>query len=170
MAQALVKSNGEPEAAGTSTADLVKAMLVAVVLGAGSGAAFGYFAIPAGIAPPPAEDAKPVNVAPQTPASNRFPADALEITIPSIIADLSGEPKSRVRLDSSIVAVHGTPETTLLKNEVREDIITYLKGLSVADIQGVRGFQNLREQLEDRARVRGRGAILGLLVGGFVIE
>jgi flagellar FliL protein len=66
--------------------------------------------------------------------------------------------------------VHGTPDSTLLKNEVREDIIAYLKGLTVADIQGVRGFQNLREQLEDRARIRGRGAILGLLIGGFVIE
>jgi flagellar FliL protein len=66
--------------------------------------------------------------------------------------------------------VHGTSEASLLKNEVREDVIAYLKGLTVADIQGVRGLQNLREQLEDRARIRGRGAILGLLIGGFIIE
>ena len=66
--------------------------------------------------------------------------------------------------------MHGTSDGSVLKNEVREDIIAYLKGLTVADIQGVRGLQNLREQLEDRAKIRGRGAILGLLIGGFVIE
>jgi flagellar FliL protein len=170
MAQALIKSNTETEVATPSTGDLVKSMLFAALLGIGGGGAFGYLAIPVGNEPVAVEETKPVSVAPQTPASDRFPGDALEIPVPSIIVDLSGEPKSRVRLDVSVVAVHGTPDSTLLKNEVREDIIAYLKGLTVADIQGVRGFQNLREQLEDRARIRGRGAILGLLIGGFVIE
>ncbi|AGK59401.1 flagellar basal body-associated protein FliL [Hyphomicrobium denitrificans 1NES1] len=170
MAQALITSNGNAPAAGPSTADLVKSMLLAVVLGIGGGGVFGYFAIPVGTPPAPVGEAKPASAAPQTPISGRFPSDALEIAIPSIIVDLSGEPKSRVRLDISIVAVHGTSESGLLKDEVREDIIAYLKGLTVADIQGVRGLQNLREQLEDRAKIRGRGAILGLLIGGFVIE
>ena len=170
MAQALIKSNGDTPAAGASTADFVKSMLFAVLLGIGGGAAFGYFAVPVGTAPAPVEEAKPMSIAAQTPISGRFPSDALELAIPSIIVDLSGEPRSRVRLDISIVAVHGTSEASLLKNEIREDVIAYLKGLTVADIQGVRGLQNLREQLEDRAKIRGRGAILGLLIGGFVIE
>jgi len=170
MAQALVPSNATAPAAGPSTADFVKSALLAVLLGIAGGGAFGYFVMPVGTAPAPLEEAKPASVAPEAPSSGRFPSDAQEIPIPSIIVDLSGEPKSRVRLDVSIVAVHGTSEGSLLKNEVREDIIAYLKGLTVADIQGVRGLQNLREQLEDRAKIRGRGAILGLLIGGFVIE
>ncbi len=170
MAQALVPSNGSAPSAAPSTGDLVKSMIAAVVLGIAGGGAFGYFAIPVGPAPAPVEEAKPASVAPEAPSAGRFPSDALEISIPSIIVDLSGEPKARVRLDVSIVAVHGTSEASVLKNEVREDIIAYLKGLTVADIQGVRGLQNLREQLEDRAKIRGRGAILGLLIGGFVIE
>ena len=164
MAQALVPSNGSAPSAAPSTGDLVKSMIAAVVLGVAGGGAFGYFAVPVGPAPAPVEEAKPASVAPEAPSVGRFPSDALEIV------DLSGEPKSRVRLDVSIVAVHGTSEASVLKNEVREDIIAYLKGLTVADIQGVRGLQNLREQLEDRAKIRGRGAILGLLIGGFVIE
>jgi flagellar FliL protein len=169
MAQALVKSDGDTPAAASSTADLVKSMLIAAALGIGGGAAFGYFVMPVGNAVP-VEEAKAASAAPQVPVQGRFPSDALEIGIPSIIVDLSGEPRSRVRLDVSIVAVHGTSQFGFLKNEVREDVIAYLKGLTVADIQGVRGFQNLREQLEDRAKIRGRGAILGLLIGGFVIE
>ncbi|CEJ87369.1 Flagellar basal body-associated protein FliL [Hyphomicrobium sp. GJ21] len=170
MAQALIPSNGPAPSAAPSTADLVKSMIAAVILGVAGGGAFGYFAVPVGPAPAPVEEAKPASVAPEAPSAGRFPSDALEISIPSIIVDLSGEPKARVRLDVSIVAVHGTSDGSVLKNEVREDIIAYLKGLTVADIQGVRGLQNLREQLEDRAKIRGRGAILGLLIGGFVIE
>lgn len=169
MAQALTKANDVPSTGSMSTGDLIKSMVVAVVLGIGGGAAFGYFAIPS-TPVPPATEASPVTAPADTLAEGRFPSDALEIAIPSIIVDLKGEPRSRVRLDLSVVAAHGTAQTGVLKDEVREDVIAYLKGLTVTDIQGVRGFQNLREQLDDRAKIRGRGAILGLLIGGFVIE
>jgi len=167
MAQALTKINDDAPATGMSGADFIKSMAVALLLGIGGGGAFGYFVIPSA----PASQSKAAPAAKSgAPKTGRFPNDALEIGVPSIIVDLKGEPRSRVRLDLSIVAVHGTSATGTLKDEVREDVIAYLKGLTVADIQGVRGFQNLREQLDDRAKIRGRGAILGLLIGGFVIE
>jgi flagellar FliL protein len=168
MAQALAKIDDNAPARGMSGADFIKSMAVALLLGIGGGGAFGYFVIPS--APAVQSKDTPTPAASATPRVGRFPNDALEIGIPSIIVDLKGEPRSRVRLDLSVVAVHGTAEAGTLKDEVREDVIAYLKGLTVADIQGVRGFQNLREQLDDRAKIRGRGAILGLLIGGFVIE
>jgi flagellar FliL protein len=170
MAQALAKINDGAPATGVSGADLLKAMAVALLLGVGGGGAFGYFVIPSAPAMLSKDSLPPATAPSAAPRAGRFPNDALEIGIPSIIVDLKGEPRSRVRLDLSIVAVHGTAETGTLKDEVREDVIAYLKGLTVADIQGVRGFQNLREQLDDRAKIRGRGAILGVLIGGFVIE
>ena len=94
----------------------------------------------------------------------------MEIQVPAIIVQLKGEPKTNVRLDLSIIAAHGTTESGTLKSEIREDVIAFLEGLNVADIQGVRGFQNLREQLDDRAKIRGRGAVLGLLIGGLILE
>lgn len=150
------------------TADLVKSALAAMIVGAAGGAVFGYFVMPSA-AKTPDTLAAPVERKP-TPAPGRFPNDALAVEVSSIIAELETEPKMRIRLDVSIVIAHGTPETTTLRNEVKEDVIAYLKGLRASDIQGVRGFQNLREQLDDRARVRGRGAILGLLIGGLVLE
>jgi len=155
------------ETSGSAT-DLVKSALAAAVVGVVGGGAFGYFVMPSGASTP---DPQASHVEEKSsPVPGRFPNDALAVEISSIIADLESEPKSRVRLDISIVIANGTPETTTLKNEVKEDVISYLKGLSVSDIQGIRGFQNLREQLDDRARVRGRGAILGLLIGGLVLE
>lgn len=142
--------------------------LIAIVLGAGGGAAFGYFAIPDGTAASPPAQGETKPQPPPTPG--RFPNDAMELAVPSVITDIGTDPRMRARLDVSIIVAHGTSESTTLIGEVREDMIAYLKGLTVADIQGVRGFQNLREQLDDRARVRGRGAILGLLIGGLVLE
>jgi flagellar FliL protein len=161
------QDDGIPAAGGT-TADFVKSALVAVLLGVGGGGVFGYFAIPD--VPAPAVQSTSKSTEQQAPSRGRFPDDALEVEVPSVIGDLETVPKIRVRLDVSIIVAHGTPETTTLKGEVREDVLAYLKGLTVADIQGVRGFQNLREQLDDRARIRGRGAILGLLIGGLVLE
>jgi len=100
----------------------------------------------------------------------QFPLGGFRLTFVDEVLDAAVSRKVRARLDVSIVVVHGTPETTTLLGEVKEDVIAYLKGLTLADIQGVRGFQNLREQLDDRARIRGRGAILGLLIGGLVFE
>jgi flagellar protein FliL len=154
---------------GASTADFVKSAIVAVVLGISGGGAFGYFVVPDGSGSSNPSAAQSIE-SPQSPSAGRFPNDALEVEIPSLIAELETEPRMRVRLDVSIIVAHGTPETTTLKGEVKEDVIAYLKGLTLADIQGVRGFQNLREQLDDRARIRGRGAILGLLIGGLLLE
>lgn len=171
MAQDLAKrDDGAPASAG-GTGDVMKAMVAAIFLGVGGGAAFGYLAVPEAAPEKLVAAAAIESENEKMPLKNgRFPRDAIEISIPSIIVDLKGEPKTRVRLDVSIVAAHGTSDAGPLKGEVREDVISYLKGLTVGEIQGVRGFQNLREQLDDRAKVRGRGAILGLLIGGLVIE
>lgn len=151
-----------------STAELVKSAIAAAIVGAGGGGAFGYLVMPSAANTPEPSAAPLERKSP--PAAGRFPNDALAVDVSSIIAELETEPKMRIRLDVSIIIAHGTPETTTLRNEVKEDVIAYLKGLRASDIQGVRGFQNLREQLDDRARVRGRGAILGLLIGGLVLE
>lgn len=163
MAKDKEKGDGQQTGGG-----IVMPVLVAMLLGAGGGGAFGYFAMPDSTPSQPAP--QNTSVAPPPPTAGRFPSDAIELAVPSVITDLDSDPKVRARLDVSIIVAHGTPETTTLLGEVREDVIAYLKGLSLSDIQGVRGFQNLREQLDDRARVRGRGAILGLLIGGLVIE
>jgi flagellar FliL protein len=169
MAQALTKANDGPASGGAG--DLIKSMAIAILLGGAGGVAFGYLAMPTHEPAPLATEESPAaKKEPLAPAPGRFPSDAREIPIPSIIVDLEGEPAPRIRLDLSIIAVHGTAETGVLKDEVREDVFEYLKGLSIADFQDARGFQNLREQLDDRALFRGRGAILGILIGGFLVE
>ena len=156
----------DPPAAGSE--GYLKPVLIAVLIGAIGGLGIGYFGDftkSSAATKNVAESAEPENR-----PIGRFPRDALEISVPSVIVQLKGEPKTNVRLDLSIIAAHGTPETGALKSEIREDVIAYLEGLTAADIEGVRGFQNLRQQLDDRAKIRGRGSVLGLLIGGLILE
>ncbi len=162
------KSKSDSQEAGGGIGGFMISAIVAAVLGIGGGGAFGYFMLPDGSSA--VTSASKESAAAPAPTAGRFPNDAIELAIPSVITELDSDQKMRARLDVSIIVAHGTAETTTLLGEVREDVIVYMKGLTLADIQGVRGFQNLREQLDDRARVRGRGAILGLLIGGLVFE
>ncbi|HVX35837.1 MAG TPA: flagellar basal body protein FliL, partial [Hyphomicrobium sp.] len=113
---------------GGGAGGIVISALIAAVLGIVGGGAFGYFAMPDGLGPstqPKSESA------PQAPAiAGRFPSDAIELTVPSVITDLGADSKMRARLDVSIIVAHGTPEATTLVGEVREDMIAYLKGLT----------------------------------------
>jgi flagellar FliL protein len=167
MAQSKTRrSDGAAEGAGT--ADFMKSIALAIVIGAGGGGAFGYFSGLGALTSPAKTSAE--HAGPDAPTGGRFPNDALEIQVPAVIVQLKGQPKTNVRLDFSIIAAHGTAEGGSLKSEIREDVIGFLEGLTLADIEGVRGFQNLREQLDDRAKIRGRGAVLGLLIGGLILE
>lgn len=162
------KTKGDDKAGGGGPG-IAMSLLVALLIGCLGGGAFGYLALPTSPARPAAASAPAV--APASPQPGRFPSDALELQLAPIILEIGGatDPK-KIRVELSIVAAHGTPNTSTLQSEVREDVIAFMKGLTVKDIEGARGFQNLREQLDDRAKIRGRGAVLGLLVGGIVVE
>jgi flagellar FliL protein len=150
--------------------NIVISLLIALLIGGIGGGAFGYFGMPVA-RKAEADASKPaVEVAKQDPSAGRFPSDALEIPLQPIIIDIDKEHPTKVRLELSVIAARGTSNTGTLQGELREDAIAFLRGLTVKDIEGARGLQNLREQLDDRAKIRGRGAVLGLLVGGIVLE
>jgi flagellar protein FliL len=161
-------AKAEAPPSGGGMGQLIISIVLAVVIGGAGGAAFGFLAPLGGAqrtaASTDADHPDPAHI------PGRFPDDAMEIGLEPIIADLDGPQRNKVRLDLAIIAAHGTPANSPLKSEIREDVIALLRGVKVADIEGVRGFQNLRQQLEDRAKIRGRGAILGLLIGGLAIQ
>jgi flagellar FliL protein len=75
-----------------------------------------------------------------------------------------------MRVEASIL-VEGAPEgVDVLSRQVSEDIVAYLKTASLAQFEGASGFQNLREDLMDRARVRGGEHIKDLIIHGIVVE
>ena len=48
--------------------------------------------------------------------------------------------------------------------------MAYLRTLSLQEIEGARGFEHLRNDLQERARLRSKGRVTTLLIRTFVVE
>jgi flagellar FliL protein len=58
----------------------------------------------------------------------------------------------------------------VLVAQITEDIIAFLRTVTLVQIQGASGFQHLREDLSDRVRVRSGGKIRDLVIQSMIIE
>jgi flagellar FliL protein len=54
--------------------------------------------------------------------------------------------------------------------KLSEDIVAFMRTVALQQIEGPSGFQHLREDLNDRVRIRSRGKISELLIQALVIE
>ena len=151
---------------------LAVALAILTVMAGAAGAGFAFlFLKPT----PPHESAaaiaKPEKEAEKIkPQRNRFPDDAVEVALDPIVTSVGPDAKTKMRLEASMIVKKEAATSPTLKREMAEDIVTFLNGVTLEDISGSRGFQNLREDLDDRAKIRGRGTVLGLLISGFVVE
>ena len=57
-----------------------------------------------------------------------------------------------------------------LADQIHQDILAYLRTVSLQQIEGPRGFQYLREDLRERVKLRSEGRVNDLLLRTFVIE
>jgi len=101
----------------------------------------------------------------------RYPASANLRPLPPIVTNLASPGRTWIRLEASLV-VDGdqTAEANVLMAQIAEDIIAFLRTVTLVQIQGASGFQHLREDLSDRVRVRSGGKIRDLVIQSMIIE
>ncbi len=87
-----------------------------------------------------------------------------------IVTNLGSPPEVFVRLQAAIVLEPNTPDANVLLTKVGDDIVAYLRTVSLAEIQGPTGYQYLREDLKKRAIQLGGGKIHDFLITAFVVE
>jgi flagellar FliL protein len=90
------------------------------------------------------------------------------IRLQPITTNLAFPSDSWVRLEVSLV-VKGEPDIEMVEL-IHQDMLGYLRTLSLQQIQGARGFRYIREDLRERAVLRSRGNVENILVRTFVIE
>ncbi len=171
MAKSPKNNAGETE--GPAQPNLIVALAIVTVIAAGAGGGFAFVflkekppaAAVAAAVPEPAHAPEK-----QQPTVHRFPDDAVEVALEPIITGLGPGADRKMRLEASVIVKKEAVSLPTLKTELTEDIVVFLNGITAEEISGIRGLQNLREDLDDRARVRGRGMVLGLLISGFVLE
>jgi flagellar protein FliL len=101
----------------------------------------------------------------------RYGENATLKTLPPIVTNLANPSTTWVRLEASIVLERATEgEANALLAGVAEDFVAFLRTVSLQQIEGPSGFQNLREDLSDRLRVRTGGKARDLVIQGFIVE
>jgi flagellar FliL protein len=88
-----------------------------------------------------------------------------------IVTNLSDGRDAWIRLESSLLFRDEIPpDADALATKIGEDIVAFLRTVSLKQIEGASGFQHLSEDLNDRVRVRSKGRVQELIIQGLIVE
>ena len=73
-----------------------------------------------------------------------------------------------VRLEVAL-AFKGAPEMPLAE-QIHQDIMAYMRTVSLQQIEGPRGFQYLKDDIQERVDLRSQGKVSKVMFRTFVIE
>lgn len=94
------------------------------------------------------------------------------VRLAPILVNVANPADAWVRVEASALfdSKENDDDVKLIVTKLTEDFVAYLKTVALSQIEGPSGFQHLREDLDDRARIRSDGKIKELVVESFVIE
>lgn len=91
--------------------------------------------------------------------------------LPPIVTNIALPEDTWIRIESSIVFdAEKIPDPDLTIKEVTGDILSYLRTLSLPQVQGASGLRHLREDLNERVAIRTDGKVKELLIQGMVLQ
>lgn len=112
--------------------------------------------------------------APVSQEETKGPAytDDIEVReLPAIITNLAQPATMRVRLQVSIVyPKKGVENAAMLMAEVGEDLVAFMKTVSLGQLEGASGLHNLSEDLNDRAAIRSQGKVREVIIETLVMQ
>ncbi len=161
------KDSSEETPKGSATGAIIGLVLASMIAG-GGGVALGWMQFGQQPAAPHAGKAGSGKAKAEKYTDGSRVRDLVPIT-----TNLAGEPAAWIRLEASVLltaAAEPSEEDEVLLRNIGEDLVAYLRTLSLKQIQGPSGFQNLREDLDERVRVRSEGKAQELIVQAMVLE
>lgn len=107
----------------------------------------------------------------ERPVASAFSPNARLRKISPVVTNLASPPGSWIRMEASLVTEQlNEEEASVLVARVGEDVVAYLRTLSPAQIEGPRGLQYLREDLNERAAIRSSGKVRELIIETLVVQ
>lgn len=147
---------------------MIGAVVLLSLVGGGGGWLTGKLIAPA---PKPAETAASTHAAEGEKggegekAATTIP-NLLELT--PILTNIGYPAENLIRLQVGLV-FDGPPDPALAET-VNQNIMTYLRTLSLQQLQGPRGFTYLKGDIEEIASLRSQGRVTKVLIRTFVVE
>jgi flagellar FliL protein len=103
--------------------------------------------------------------------SNISKLQMFSLPLPPITTNLGGTSRVWIRLECTLISPAAMAnETTTLTGQISEDIIAYLRTVTPDQLNGPGGFQHLREDLNDRLRIRTNSKDTSVIIQALIIE
>ncbi|WP_127090858.1 flagellar basal body-associated FliL family protein [Aquabacter cavernae] len=101
----------------------------------------------------------------------RYNGDMVIEPLKPIIANLAAPTNAWVRIEGAIIFKNGDlPNPQVAAAQIREDISTYFRTLTLSQLGGPSAMQNLREDLNERAKLRVEGRLAELVIEQMVVQ
>lgn len=109
---------------------------------------------------------------PQTPDNTSpYVGDISIRKLSPVVTNLMGSDSDWIRLEASIVYKGGQEiNADVMAAQTRQDVLAYLRTLSLAQIQGPSGLLHVREDLNERVKLRSKGLIQELVLETLVVQ
>ena len=109
--------------------------------------------------------------APERPATSVFNATVRLRKISPVVTNMAAPAGAWIRMEGSVVTDPlNEEEASVLLARIGEDIVSYLRTVSATQIEGARGLQYLREDLNERATIRSGGKVRELIIETLVVQ
>jgi flagellar protein FliL len=155
---------------------MIASLAILTVVGAGGGWMVGTMLAPKISAAQKAEDARETADAKQEgdhkDGNAALPHISTEangiVQLEPITSNLAYPSENWVRLEVALM-FKGQPDVKLAE-DIHQDIMAYIRTVSLQQIEGPRGFQYLRDDIQERVDLRSEGRVSKVMFRTFVIE
>jgi flagellar protein FliL len=106
----------------------------------------------------------------ESPAS-ASPQSSTVVDLPPIVTNLGAPPDTWIRLEGSIIFDPKTlshPEA--VAGQIGDDVLAYLRTVSLHQLEGPIGLENIRQDLSERAATRSGGKVHAFVIRTLVVQ
>jgi flagellar protein FliL len=117
---------------------------------------------------------------PGAPAAADKPAESLAsapaqpstiVDLPPIVTNLGSPQDTWVRLEGSIIFdPNALSHPEAVASQIGDDVLAYLRTVSLHQLEGPIGLENIRQDLNDRAATRSGGKVRGFVIRTLVVQ
>ena len=173
MASADATADGHAKGGFSLKSVLIEIVLVSVIAG-GAGALLSMLTMPspsAPSAPTPSAAAEGKAGGEGKGGTPNCPTALSLIDLPPIVTNLGAPSDVWIRLEAAIVFdCKSSPHPEVMAAEIATDELAYLRTISVNQLEGPIGLQNIRQDLTDRAVVRSGGKVTEMILKTLVLQ
>jgi flagellar FliL protein len=93
------------------------------------------------------------------------------VDLPPIVTNLGAPQDTWVRLEGSIIFDSGAlPHPDAVAGRIGDDILAYLRTVSLRQLEGPIGLENIRQDLNERAAIRSDGKVRAFVIRTLVVQ